>query len=964
MLCYKCGQRIASSSLYCDFCGADQRMAEQDSGFLSVSQPAELLDPGAKVIRCRKCGIQLGANVRFCDFCGTDQFPPAKPRPVQRPAVQPEMKPEEKKAQPPVAQAMKQSFAHSGAVPSAPSAGVERKTAPQEKDLETETIKVIFCCNCGKRIDASRFCEFCGADQFPPPGRPAHTPVARPVTHDEPLAQSQYYSQSVDSSFAQAEPQQPSFERPVVHDEPFAQSRYYSQYADSSFAQSANPSFSQPSKQTCAQPVNKRTDNRFLKILMPVIAAVLVVICAVAVGIGISRKSDKPTLSGTSDSSASSQTTVADSFSQNTTTQSATSETTTQSTPVGSYDAASAPVLSSVPVNMTRTVFVYLVGSDLETNNGSATRDLIEMQNAAVDTTKVQVVVCAGGAKKWQNDTVSASETAYYVLKSQGFEKEYSVSAKNMADSNTLADFLTWGVQNYPADRYSLILWDHGGGPLGGYGYDELAGKMMSLPAITDALDDSPFGKGKKLEVLGFDACLMGTAEIAYAFRDYADYFIASQEIEPGFGWDYSFLANLIYCEDGDDYGKIVIDSYIDYCLKAFAAQPMQECDITLSCVDLSAVDAVITEINRLFTGVNSDITSGYFATVSRCRSNAKSFAKSSGTEYDLVDLMHLASLLRSSYTQAAGLESAIRAAVVYNKSNILNANGISVYHPYSNINLALAYKNDYKALDFADNYADYIFNFVSAMQNGSKGGYMSFSTIVGEVTQAEIQHEISIQLTEEQLQTFSSASYDVFWAMPADQTFSGKVEYLHIYAGQDITMSDHTLSASYSGKAVFGKDEKTGEYSDCPLAMYQIDDGAQEETFYFPVMFTKWYDLDIDILGVRWLMKIKDGVPTLLTAYRTESLRKDGLIIDKGSVDPEKYDYYTFANNSYFANTDADGNIVLEKSGSAYGFEYVRENGFSLELRPIEDKSQYYVAFCIEDIYGNSYYSAFMPLG
>jgi len=713
-------------------------------------------------------------------------------------------------------------------------------------------------------------------------------------------------------------------------------------------------------------PAGKKAVNKNMKMLLPVLATVVVAIGIIGAVIGISAKSENTPVSGTVASSLPSQGTTAETDPV-TTTESPLIETTesaTDSAPAVSYNAANTPVLSTKPVDITRTVFIYIVGSNLESVDGSATRDIQEMLDSDFASANTQVLLCAGGAKKWQNDLMSASETAYFHLADHTITKRAkSDSPLNMGIADTLADFLSWGVENYPADRYSLFLWNHGGGPLCGFGTDEISNDYLSLAELVDALQASPFHAGKKLETLGFDACLMGTVETAWAFRDYADYYIASQEVEPGNGWDYTFLKDLPYCEDGDDIGKVIIDSYYDFYMQLYASYPRYESEITLSCIDLSALTAVETEINKLFATVNQDVLAGKMATASRCRNNSKVFGKSGSTsDYDLIDLTHITSLLKTTYTQAFSLEQALGAAIVYSRSNAFNANGLSIYHPYENIEQPATIGNFYRSFNFAANYTEYIINFMDGMKNGSKSSYRSFSNTLVTVTENEQQSDLSIQLTEDQMQTFSSAKYYVFWEIPADQTFSKQTEYLQVFSGQDVNVSaDGKLTATYNGKAVFGKDHKTGEYSDCPLSMYQIYDGSPEEKFYFPCMFSKWYDLDLDIEGVRWLMEIEDGVPVLRNAYRTESLNDN--FPDKKLIDPENYDYYAFANNSYFMKTDEDGNSVLEFTQSSYGFEYVREDGFSIELRPIEDKSQYRAVFQIEDIYGNSYFSAFIPL-
>ena len=628
----------------------------------------------------------------------------------------------------------------------------------------------------------------------------------------------------------------------------------------------------------------------------------------------------------------------------------------------------SVPSEPSVPVSdVTRTIMIYMVGSDLESNYSAATYDLMEMVNAQYDTSKINVVVCAGGAKQWNNNIVSASETSYYLVTDESLSKVKTNPAKNMGLSSTLSEFLTWCGSNYSTDRYSLVLWNHGGGPIYGYGHDEVGNDMLSISELVTALSDSPFNSYNKLETLGFDACLMGTVETAWVFKDYAEYYIASQEVEPGNGWDYEFLSKLSTCKNGGEMGSLIIDYYFDFYEAQFAYAPQMETEITLSCLDLSKIGAVEQAVNTLFSSVNSDVLAGQMATASRCRYSSKAFGKyATTTSYDLIDLKHIANLLAPYYSQANALVNAVDGAVVCSKSNVANANGLSIYHPYDNISQASAINSIYGNFRFAPVYAEYIKNFMNNMaaSSATQTAYRGFSNTVGTSVSKGQQSDLSVQLTEEQMETFSSAQYFVFWEMSPEDTFSGKTEYLQIFSGQDVSLSETgTLSATYDGKAVFGKNGANGNYSKCPLAMDQIYDGTLEEKYYFPCMF--WYfgdDLDMEVKSVNWLMKIKDGKANLLNAYLMES-GNDANFPDKQLISPDDYTVYGFMNNAYFVSEDSNGNIAFEYSGSTYGFEYTKEDGFSIELRPIEDKSQYRAVFVIEDIYGNRYYSDFIPL-
>ncbi|MGV8122747.1 MAG: clostripain-related cysteine peptidase [Candidatus Xenobiia bacterium LiM19] len=118
-------------------------------------------------------------------------------------------------------------------------------------------------------------------------------------------------------------------------------------------------------------------------------------------------------------------------------------------------------------------------------------------------------------------------------------------SAVNMADPKTLTDFLVWGQKTFPGEHIALIIGDHGGGTDGAIADDRNGGSGMMKPAdLEKAIKDAEAQTGKKLDVLGFDCCLMANTEVAYQLKDTADFMVASEESEGGLGWPYNNVLN------------------------------------------------------------------------------------------------------------------------------------------------------------------------------------------------------------------------------------------------------------------------------------------------------------------------------------------------------------------------------------------------------------------------------------
>nr|MBP7402742.1 peptidase C11 [Clostridia bacterium] len=186
----------------------------------------------------------------------------------------------------------------------------------------------------------------------------------------------------------------------------------------------------------------------------------------------------------------------------------------------------------------TVTLMVYMCGTDLESESGMATADLNEMLYADVGD-HVNIIVETGGTTRWRNSVIRSDTNQRYRVTDTGLEPlEEDLGRRVMTDPDTLRDFVSYCAERYPANRYALIFWDHGGGTLGGYGYDQVfpGEGAMSIGEIDGALESA----GVTFDFVGFDACLMATLETAYMMNYHADYLIASEETEPGIGWYYT----------------------------------------------------------------------------------------------------------------------------------------------------------------------------------------------------------------------------------------------------------------------------------------------------------------------------------------------------------------------------------------------------------------------------------------
>ena len=375
------------------------------------------------------------------------------------------------------------------------------------------------------------------------------------------------------------------------------------------------------------------------------------------------------------------------------------------------------------------TLMVYMCGTDLESRNGMATNDLVEMTKANISD-KVNLLVYTGGCRQWKNNVVSSSRNQIYKVEKGGLQKLAEENAKPMTDPATLSGFIRWCASNYPADRNMLIFWDHGGGSISGYGYDEKykSSGSMNLSGINKALKDG----GLKYDFIGFDACLMATAETALVMNQYADYMIASEETEPGIGWYYTNWLNALSKNtsmDTLDIGKQIIDDFVSTCATQCRGQ-----QTTLSLTNLAELGQTLgADFSAFSKSTQEKINNSEYRDVSVARSNTREFAQS--TRIDQIDLVHFARNVGTE--EGKKLAETLMSAVKYNKtsSNMTNAYGLSIYFPLKKTSTVNAALKTYEAIGLDDSYADCIRDFASLQMSGqiSTGGSSSpFPSLFG----------------------------------------------------------------------------------------------------------------------------------------------------------------------------------------------------------------------------------------
>lgn len=257
----------------------------------------------------------------------------------------------------------------------------------------------------------------------------------------------------------------------------------------------------------------------------------------------------------------------------------------------------------------------------------------------------------------------------------------------NTGDPQVLADFIANGVAEYPAARYSLIISDHGAGWPGAGGDESADHDILTLAEIDAGIAAGLEGAGlDKFDLLGFDACLMATYEVASTLAPLADRLLASQELEPGHGWDYSALQILNDNPDTDvdTLGVAIVDGF-----EAQAQSQGTDTEITLSLVDLnqmSTIDAAMDE----FTAVLTESAAALGPVIGRTRSTTLGFGRNPDPTADthMVDLGILVSEIGvqalNVSDQADSVIRAINDSVIHTVAGAATrgATGLSIYFP------------------------------------------------------------------------------------------------------------------------------------------------------------------------------------------------------------------------------------------------------------------------------------------
>ena len=306
----------------------------------------------------------------------------------------------------------------------------------------------------------------------------------------------------------------------------------------------------------------------------------------------------------------------------------------------------------------------------------------------------VKIIIQTGGANDWSNAMVNPNRSQRFIYDKDGLRMLEDNHIQNMGDGQTFADFLKYCKDEHPADHTMLSVWNHGGGAFGFandeiYGMDgiTLAECEAALAQVFIADEDNP-----PFELIGFDACLMASMEVAEALHGYGRFMAASEEIEGGDGWNYTAWLSELAANpgmNGAQVGKAIADSFVEY----YAEQTIQlswmgaDFESTFSVVDLNKAHEVYEAYMDLMRRALQDMgeNTGVIAQLSQAACGSIHY---SGDSYDVINTLDLGQFmmnLSAEYPEEAGkVLSKLEDAVIYNRafSYAADSMGLSVYYP------------------------------------------------------------------------------------------------------------------------------------------------------------------------------------------------------------------------------------------------------------------------------------------
>ncbi|MBR3235119.1 MAG: hypothetical protein IKG11_05835 [Atopobiaceae bacterium] len=314
-----------------------------------------------------------------------------------------------------------------------------------------------------------------------------------------------------------------------------------------------------------------------------------------------------------------------------------------------------------------RTIMIYLDGASSEENTPVCSAMLKEYMASKFDQSQFRIIVMTGGSLKWHLDasylrdkdgnvgTLTEISSEYNqiwevhgakdggylrLLDGDGVSGDGADAKKSeqelMSNPDTLKGFINYAKEKAPAEKYCLILNDHGSGPEKGYGYDDHntvnPGETLSVLELRQAISGSDVcAQGGKFDFVDLDCCVMGNFETALALSDYTDYFLGSADVDPHATVDYTAVFDfLATAPDMDAWvlGRKLVDLFADYYDKPTSAISVGPSEV-YCVVDTKKLkeSGIVDKLLAIARQMRAEATAGSFYDEIRVPKDAYNFA-------------------------------------------------------------------------------------------------------------------------------------------------------------------------------------------------------------------------------------------------------------------------------------------------------------------------------------------------
>ena len=367
------------------------------------------------------------------------------------------------------------------------------------------------------------------------------------------------------------------------------------------------------------------------------------------------------------------------------------------------------------------TLLVYMCGANLQE---AGCEDIYEMGIAETGD-EVNIVILAGGASEWAYEEIAGNTRNLITIRDGEFESITDWGWASMGSGESLLEFLEYGLSEYPADRTAVILWNHGAGSEAGICFDDTTEDQdgLSLIEINDVLYDlNERLNGFHIDLFGCDACMMATYEMAAMLSYYdIDYFVASEELEPGLGWNYTPWLNAVK-ENPEMTTEALCGRIIDSYMEA-GTEAAPDDYLTMSAIDLREMEGLQSAMEGLGTVLMDEMEQGNTADIRRGRSRMYTFGSYADGSWDMVDLgAMLDAYARFDSNGAAEARRAMQRAVRINRQsdNLNPCSGLSVLIPQDTKNEFESYIDGLDLSFYMPNWMGFVKAYAGQLAGGS----------------------------------------------------------------------------------------------------------------------------------------------------------------------------------------------------------------------------------------------------